>query len=486
MARGRPRQFPNKEYVNISFRKRKDDYLDVLEIKSRYDEKLGNNRAHSCKKLGVVPKNHADWEKEIIRAGTPEMAEFTRKARMRRWPDKLKKEAPEAISQTASQIPDERQEAKVVFPMRIVVMVILMAAMTGVTSSYKIAEFWKTFRPIFEIIFPGFPKEDISHDTIRRVIQILGRSDNEKFILGLTGPLIKEGQRRQIVIDGQAVNASEIEGSKPYLFNVYDVTNGMVLSQKLIGAKKNEISECVNLVCSLDLRGCVLTADALNTQKKLTEELITNKKCDYCLALKENHKGIYGEVKTLFDLESGVQKRKGHPGAKIWESKTLEAVDKAHGRYEERKVRVLPANLLDKSTLTGWEGLEMGILVEATTTGTVTKTGATSTEKRYFISSLDSQVANIAQDIMTIIRNHWGIENKLHWVLDTTFLQDRLQCTNAEYLVGRALILKVANNWLTAFQLNESKDPERRASKEQWKVRCMDIKKTWERICKLL
>ena len=128
----------------------------------------------------------------------------------------------------------------------------------------------------------------------------------------------------------------------------------------------------------------------------------------------------------------------------------------------------------------------MGILVEATTTGTVTKTGATSTEKRYFISSLDSQVANIAQDIMTIIRNHWGIENKLHWVLDTTFLQDRLQCTNAEYLVGRALILKVANNWLTAFQLNESKEPERRASKEQWKVRCMDIKKTWERICKLL
>ena len=90
------------------------------------------------------------------------------------------------------------------------------------------------------------------------------------------------------------------------------------------------------------------------------------------------------------------------------------------------------------------------------------------------------------QEIAEIIHNHWSIENKLHWILDTTFLQNKLQCTNADYLVGRALILKVAKNWVTALQRKEPSDPEKQASKERWKVRAMDVKASWRRICELL
>ena len=217
---------------------------------------------------------------------------------------------------------------------------------------------------------------------------MLGSCDNEKFILSLTEPLIRSSQRRQIVIEGQAVTASEIDGQTPYIFNLYDSTNRLVLSQKLIGVKNNEISEAINLIKTVDLRGCILTADALNTQKKLASELINNKKCDYCLALKENHKGLYEAVRLLFDLEQGVQKRKELPGSKCWESSVYETVDKAHGRYEEIKVRVLPANLLDKEVLTEWEGLKQGILIEATTKAASTKSADLSIDKMYFISSL--------------------------------------------------------------------------------------------------
>ena len=121
---------------------------------------------------------------------------------------------------------------------------------------------------------------------------MLGSCDNEKFILSLTEPLIRSAQRRQIVIEGQAVTASEIDGQTPYIFNLYDSTNRLVLSQKLIGVKNNEISEAINLIKTVDLRGCILTADALNTQKKLASELINNKKCD-------SKKTIKGYMKQL-------------------------------------------------------------------------------------------------------------------------------------------------------------------------------------------
>ena len=89
MTRGRPRQFPDKEYTYISFRKRKDDFYDVLHTKSKYDPEKGN------------------WEKEIIRVGTPEADEFTRRARMRRWPEKNNKQTSQIVVKTAVVVKDE-------------------------------------------------------------------------------------------------------------------------------------------------------------------------------------------------------------------------------------------------------------------------------------------------------------------------------------------------------------------------------------------
>lgn len=489
-GRGRPRTCEGKEYVYTTFRKRKDDFLDVIRVYSRYDAKTQNNRPFKTKKLGVVPVGYKDLDKEMILCGTPEMQAFTAKARMRRWPDKAPRETPRAINDGTESVDDQRDGAKTIFPLGHVVMVILFAAMAGYVSTYQVAEFWKTFRKIFEVIFPGFPREDISHDTVRRITQILGRSDNEKFISALTGPLIQEGKkRRQIALDGQAVRAARVHHPDyaPYIFNAFDVSNGMTLSQRLIGEKKNEISEAINLVRNLDLSGCIVTVDALNTQKEFSRELVFEKRCDYCFALKSNHKTTYGVVKALFELEPTELQRRGHQDLEKWKSQRAKTLDKAHGRIEERTIRILPACLLDEEQLKGWAGLDQGIIVEAVTESYDVKKTKTSRETRYFISSLraDSD-EGLPEEVMEIIRNHWGIENKLHWVLDTTFLQDRTQCTNADFLVGRALIMKVANNWLSAFQRDESPTPEKQSSKQRWKIRCLDIRETWDRICRLL
>lgn len=277
MPRGRPRQFPNKEYVNISFRKRKDDYLDVLEIKSRYDENLGNNRAYSCKKLGVVPKSYTDWEKEIIRVGTPEMEEFTKKARMRRWEGKSQKEISEPIDPTTSQILDKNQETLVIYPMRIVLMVILMAGMTGITSAHDIEKFWTTYRTTFKEIFPVFPKADITQDIIRRVAQIIGRSDSEEFIYNLITPLITEGKQKQPNSFDQAFFTPEIEKSTLGLPNVYAAANGTVLSQCFFESEENTIKKSFHSILSLALNGCIITTEAMSINKRWTRVLILTK-----------------------------------------------------------------------------------------------------------------------------------------------------------------------------------------------------------------
>ncbi|MCF0254051.1 MAG: ISAs1 family transposase [Duodenibacillus sp.] len=490
MPRGRPRTHEGKEYKTITRRKRKDGNFDVIEVTSKYDPEAQNNRPVSSRKLGVLLAGYQDADKEMIRMGTPEMAEFTRKARMRRWPGKATPEPPEApaaLACGAALIPDERQEGKVEFPLQIVVMVLILAAMAGVTSTYKAAEFWKTFRPVFEVIFPGFPSEDISHDTVRRVTQLLGRADNEKFLRTLTQPLIREGKRRRhIAIDGQAVSAAEIDGVRPFIFTAYDCVNRLTITQRLIQAKKNEISEAVSLILPLDLRGCILTADAMNTQKAFTQTLVLEKKCDYMLALKRNHLNLYDSVKARFELEPPDGLHGGRPALKTWKSKKHSSCEKGHGRVEQRFVRVLPASMLHGDDLAGWEGLADGIIVEAVTERFFPKTGETTKEARYFISSLSPEGEGIAEEAAEAIRNHWCIENEQHWVLDTTFQQDKTQCRNADFLAGRSLILKAANNFLSAIQDSETKDPEERPSKECLKVRCMDIRRTWDVLCEIL
>ena len=114
---------------------------------------------------------------------------------------------------------------------------------------------------------------------------------------------------------------------------------------------------------------------------------------------------------------------------------------------------VLPANLLSKRFLEEWAGLEGGCVIKATiTVEQKNKSDLGSQETRYFISSLAFEAQNIADKALTTIRQHWTIENKLHWQLDVSFNQNRIQATNENYLTNRVTLNKIALNTLKTAQ----------------------------------
>ena len=421
-------------YVSKVKRAQKNGWKHVYEVHSFYDPKSQNNRILTTKLLGKLPPGEEDLSK----------MQPTDKRRSR-------KKAPAAESQAvldaSGNLSDPRRACCVVYPLDIALFVVLMAGFSGVTSNYAIAEFWKTHHAVFQRWFPDFPESDPSHDTVRRLIMILGKHNGKELLERLTKPLLSELSERVVAVDGQAVRAAgHGEDGSRYLLNVYDSDNGVCLSQWLIGSRENEIVHAANLISTLDLRGAVVTCDAMNTQVKFAQTVI-QKGADCCLAVKANHPHLHDFIQKLFASANA---------SKI--AKTDEKIDLGHGRIETREIRVLPGSLIeiDKETVKAWKWLPDGCLVEARTTRVEKKNPEnSSSDTRYYITTLNFDEQYIAPRLMRIIRQHWGIENSLHWVLDVTFNQDRTQCTNADYLLGRTSLTKIVNNILSKIQTDE-------------------------------
>ena len=214
----------------------------------------------------------------------------------------------------------------------------------------------------------------------------------------------------------------------------------MILAQQVIGEKNNEITHASKLIDTLDIRGAIVTADALNTQTEFAAKIIAEK-ADYCLALKANQDLTYEQVRGFFEL--------GTHEYKI----ARPSVTDQGGKITKRKTRVLPGALLPEEILNKWVGLDEGSIVEAVTDTVKKNTGEIlGPQVRYYISSLRYDAPNVEQVLHRAIRQHWAIENKGHWALDMAFNQDRLQCTNAQYLAGRTLLNKIALNFTTKIQ----------------------------------
>lgn len=161
------------------------------------------------------------------------------------------------------------------------------------------------------------------------------------------------------------------------------------------------------MVEGLDLAGCIVTADALNTQEKFASALI-QRKADYCLAVKQNHKSLFYDIQLSF--------------ADRTETRTVEIrVELGHGRIETRKLSVLSGSCLRAALLKKWIGLDEGTIIKATTESVNKTTGKISSLDRYY----NFLNAYIAEQCARAVRRHWGIENDLHYVLDVNFYQDR-------------------------------------------------------------
>jgi predicted transposase YbfD/YdcC len=222
--------------------------------------------------------------------------------------------------------------------------------------------------------------------------------------------ILEERKDDIIAVDGKTLRGSRgwnKEDRPLHLLHAWSTEHGICLGQVSVNEKSNEITAFPELIESLELNGTIITTDALNTQKK-TASVIINKKADYVLPVKENHKDFYEDIKLLFEDAD----RKDFKGIDAAESHTTE---KSAGRVEERYYELIDVE--DLISAKEWAG--------CTSVGRVTRKRSKgekiSTEVCYYITSMDLDIKRFAK----AVRKHWGVENGLHMALDVIFEEDK-------------------------------------------------------------
>ncbi len=359
--------------------------------------------------------------------------------------------AKQVLEKAIESIQDKRQLGKVIYPIDIVLTVMVLASLSGYTGAVSIATYWKRFHNDLAALIDHFPTQDISHDTVNRLLRLIDPKQLQRLIEKLTPCVMTQMKQRLQHGDGQCVRAThrQDQTSGRYFFNVYSSDHSLLIYHSLIDEKTNEIPSAYEAFSSLDVQGCTVTFDAMNTQPRLAS-LLHQRGAQYCMALKDNKSTLLSKVLEVLNHSSL--------------SEHYEYTDAGHGRIEPRIVKVVPARLLDKKVLNAWDGLQDGCLVQVrcmTENKRNYETEEKKTEQtRYFLSSVAYKQEAVAAKMEQIIRRHWSVENNLHWTLDEAFDQDRIQCKDSNYLQNRVTLNKVALNQLKSWQsmLKEDKN----------------------------
>ena len=243
-----------------------------------------------------------------------------------------------------------------------------------------------------------------SHDTFNRLFSALDADELEKCFLNWIKSVNEITKGEVISIDGKTIRGSKRLGFKTatHIVSAWADKNELVLGQMKVDEKSNEITVIPRLLENLLLKGCIVTIDAMGCQKKIARKIIS-KQADYILAVKENQKELFEDVQDSVRV--------------LNPSDESEDIDYGHGRIETRKCYVLTdSSLVEEATK--WKGLTSIIRIERERY--FKATGKKEIESSYYISSLkDALVINNGA------RKHWGIENKVHWVLDVAFNEDQ-------------------------------------------------------------
>jgi len=279
-----------------------------------------------------------------------------------------------------------------------------------------------------------------SHDTFNRVFAALDPQAFLDCFLRWTQSLRTAVAQEIVALDGKALRrALDSDQTVKYVVSAWAEDNGLVLGQLKVADKSNEITALPELLRVLELAGCIVTVDAMGTQKKIAREII-EADADYVLALKGNHETVHEEVKSFLDqtvVEKQAQLRK--PSQAAARLAGLETVEKDHGRIETRRY-YQSAELAWFADRAKWEGLQSVGMVEA-----IREVGAQRTvERRYYLSSLPLGVETFAR----AVRGHWGVENKLHWVLDVQMREDQSRARAGYAAENLATLRRLALNLL--------------------------------------
>jgi predicted transposase YbfD/YdcC len=284
-----------------------------------------------------------------------------------------------------------------------ILLIAIAAILSGANGWNEIEDYARSKRDWFQsfLVLPGgIP----SHDTFNRVFSALDPEELEQSFVAWVSALARLTAGEVVAIDGKALRGTQEAGKKAivHMVSAWANTNCLVLGQRKVDEKSNEIKAIPKLLDALALSGTVVTIDAIGCQRTIAEKIVA-KKADYILAVKENQGHLLEEIKDSFRM--------------LTADAVAEEIDCGHGRVEQRSCSVIAdLSLVEKAA--EWASLQGLVRIKAERHHKAT--GKTERETRYYITSLQPDAARLNG----CIRQHWGIENKLHWVLDVGFGED--------------------------------------------------------------
>jgi predicted transposase YbfD/YdcC len=330
---------------------------------------------------------------------------------------------------------DPRSTVNRQHPLISVVVIALMAVLAGASGPTSIAK-WAAIKEEFLSNVLDLPNGIPRKDVFRRVLMALQPGAfqacfaNWLTSLRATATTTTSVEQPILAVDGKTARRSHDRKKglgALHSVSVWASEFGLSLGQVACAEKSNEITAIPELLRLVDIKGAIITIDAMGTQKAIASQIIDNE-ADYVLALKGNQETLHQAVIDYTDKQLG---------GDMEDAREHVTIEKGHGRQETRTYLQLPA----PKSLPGFT-LWKGLMTIGVVTSCCLRDGKETTDVRYYISSLAMDVKRFAR----AVRGHWGIENTCHWVLDMTYREDESRIRD------RALRENFA--WINRFSLS--------------------------------
>jgi predicted transposase YbfD/YdcC len=297
------------------------------------------------------------------------------------------------------------------YPLVNIVVIALCAVLSGADDFVSItrwAHLKKDWLSKFLDMSAGVP----SHDRFNAILGALQPAEFEKCLLSWVTALHEITEGQVIAIDGKTLRRSfDTASSKApiHMVSAWATANHVALGQVATDAKSNEITAIPKLLEILEIKGCLVTIDAMGCQREIAEQIVAAR-ADYVLAVKDNQPKLCAAIRDFFteQLEDDLESVPHH---------RHETHETGHGRKDDRYYYLakLPVDFPLQEKWSGLKAIGMAVRV------TEHKDGRASDDVRYYITSRYLSGAKFA----AAVRGHWGIENSLHWQLDVTFGEDQ-------------------------------------------------------------
>jgi predicted transposase YbfD/YdcC len=335
-----------------------------------------------------------------------------------------------------SELKDPRVERTREHKLVDILVIAICAIICGANDWEGVAEFGRSREEWFKTFLElanGIP----SHDTFWRVFRVLDPEQFERCFVNWIRAVSGKLESQVVAIDGKTLRRShdkENGHAAIHMVSAWASANRLVLGQRKVDEKSNEITAIPELLRVLELNGCIVTIDAMGCQTAIAETIV---ECgaDYLLQLKENQGNLYEDVEALFkDLETHAYR--------VYTYASDKTVDKDHGRIEIRQAWTIS----DPQIIAGLRNTERFAKLS-----TVMKIRLErhvgekhSVEHRYYISSSTAD----ARYLLKAKRTHWQIENSLHWCLDIAFREDDVRLRKDHGAENFAILRHIALNLL--------------------------------------